>query len=224
MTMLKDGVATVTDNGGDSRPTDVALRCVIDDIDDIAASLNSVFYPAKVNRLRNTPQAAAELVATRLKRLTIGRVRFGNAVELHAGDLGCRHVNIRLTGSVVSRTGDQESVAPHDHAAAFTQRARRTSAPEYRCDPNLRQDRVTLPGTGTRPNPGAPRRSAGAVRPTHGPRLCATLVQNDTVSVVFAHLIGSRRPVDTAAQDDTVAFATAHHLSMYTPSLHRRSP
>ena len=49
MTMLKDAVAEVCDNGVDSRPTDVALRCVTDDIDEFAASLTSVYYPAKVN-------------------------------------------------------------------------------------------------------------------------------------------------------------------------------
>jgi len=55
------------------------------------------------------------------------------------------------------------------------------------------------------------------------PRLCAVLARNNTVGVVFAHLISSRRPIDTADQDDAVAFARAHQLSMYAPSLHRRS-
>ena len=120
MTMLKDAVAEVCDNGVDSRPTDVALRCVTDGIDEFAASLTSVYYPAKVNLSRSTHQSPAELVAVRLKHLTIGRVRFGNAVEVDAGDLGCYHVNIPLTGSVVSRCGDQESVASPGHAAVFT--------------------------------------------------------------------------------------------------------
>ncbi|MDQ1446759.1 MAG: hypothetical protein QOI20_3223 [Acidimicrobiaceae bacterium] len=118
--MHSDTVAAAQTNRGDNTPADVALHCMTDNIDEFTASLNSVFYPAKIHLARDSHRSAAELVAARLKYLTIGRARFGNAVEVDPGDLGCYHVNIPLTGSVVSRCGDQETIAVPGHAAVFT--------------------------------------------------------------------------------------------------------
>ncbi|MDF3307546.1 AraC family transcriptional regulator [Rhodococcus sp. T2V] len=100
---------------------DSALRCVTEDIDEFRRSLNSVFYPAEVNLVgAHVPAATAELSAVRLNHLTIGRARFGNEALVDPGDLGTYHVNVPVTGEVVSWCGDQQTIATPRRAAVFT--------------------------------------------------------------------------------------------------------
>jgi len=112
------GRADPVDNG-DSSPS--PLRCVTDDIDEFAANLNSVFYPAKIRvASQESGHPPAELAAVRLNHLTIARARFGTAVEVDPGDLGSYHVNVPLAGTVISRCGDQETIASPLRATVFT--------------------------------------------------------------------------------------------------------
>jgi AraC-like DNA-binding protein len=121
MMVYKDAESVASSNGNGGGPAATAMRCITDDIDEFTASLNSVFYPATVvNLAHDSDQSAAELVAARLKHLTIGRARFGSPFEVDPGDLGCYHVNIPLTGTVVSQCGEQQTVARPGHAAVFS--------------------------------------------------------------------------------------------------------
>lgn len=97
------------------------LRCVTEDLDEFRQNLNSVFYPAEVELLGNRRrEAPAELSAVRLNHLTIGRARFGSEARVDPGDLGTYHVNVPVSGEVVSWCGDQQTVATPRRAAVFT--------------------------------------------------------------------------------------------------------
>ncbi len=121
MMVYKAAGSVASNNGNGGGPAATAMRCITDDIDEFTASLNSVFYPATVvNLAHHSHQSAAELVAARLEHLTIGRARFGSPFEVDPGDLGCYHVNIPLTGTVVSQCGEQQTVARPGHAAVFS--------------------------------------------------------------------------------------------------------
>ncbi|MHA4854267.1 AraC family transcriptional regulator [Rhodococcus sp. MSC1_016] len=129
--------------------TNPALRCVTDDIDEFRDNLNSVFYPAEVNLVGNRVQTAtAELSAVRLNHLTIGRARFGNEASVDPGDLGTYHVNVPVTGEVVSWCGDQHTVATPRRAAVFTPNEH-TILPLWRADATqicIKIDRAGLEG------------------------------------------------------------------------------
>ena len=132
-----------------SPPINSTLRCVTEDIDEFRHNLNSVFYPAEVNlvgdRVRTAP---AELSAVRLNHLTIGRARFGNEVRVDPGDLGTYHVNVPVTGEVVSWCGDQQTIATPRHAAVFTPN-QHTILPLWQADATqicIKIDRAGLEG------------------------------------------------------------------------------
>lgn len=84
-------------------------------------SLNSVFYPAKVEPTGHDGVLARSLLTgTDLTHLTLGFVRFGTETRLDPGALGAYHVNVALTGSVESHCGKQSIVARPGMAAVFT--------------------------------------------------------------------------------------------------------
>lgn len=96
--------------------------------------LNAHYYPAKVEALDGDGFAASpRLAAVDLAHVTIGYVRFGRAASVDPGDLIGYHVNVPLSGRVVSRCGDQEEVASPAIAAVFSPH-RHTSLPRWERD------------------------------------------------------------------------------------------
>lgn len=92
-----------------------------DDLDVYRASVNSVFYPARLDLVRpNTHLSEARLSAVQLNHLTLGIVHFGAEVLIDPGDVGGYHINIPLSGKVDSRCGAQQTIATPGHAAVFT--------------------------------------------------------------------------------------------------------
>jgi AraC-like DNA-binding protein len=100
---------------------DASTHCITEDIDEFRTSLNSVFYPAHVDLIGGQNRvSSAELSAARLKYLTIGLARPGTEVSVDPGDLGAYHVNVPVSGEVVSWCGEQQMVATAERAAVFT--------------------------------------------------------------------------------------------------------
>jgi len=84
-------------------------------------SLNSVFYPAKVEPTGHDGVLSQSLLTgTDLTHLTLGFVRFGTETRLDPGALGAYHVNIAISGSVESCCGKQSIVTRPGIAAVFT--------------------------------------------------------------------------------------------------------
>src|SRR5262245_35937560 len=91
---------------------DAGTRCVTEDIDEFQLSLDSVFYPSTIDlKCERDPLSHAELHAVRLKHLTIGLTRFGHDVSVEVGDLGSYHVNVPVSGHVVSWCGERHTIA-----------------------------------------------------------------------------------------------------------------
>lgn len=96
--------------------------------------LRGHYYPAKVEPRDGRGRLhAPRLSAVELEHLTIGHVRFGTAVSIDAGDLLTYHVDVPLSGFVVSRCGGQEVVASPRRAAVFSPR-RHTFVPHWSDD------------------------------------------------------------------------------------------
>ncbi|WP_307796835.1 hypothetical protein [Williamsia soli] len=88
----------------------------------------------------------------RLNHLTIGRARFGSEARVDPGDLGTYHVNVPVSGEVVSWCGDKQTVATPRYAAVRpVDRRRRRSTPA------------------TKPVSGAVRNDPDDLHPTHPP-------------------------------------------------------
>src|SRR5262245_40516427 len=102
---------------------DASTHCVTDDIDEFQLSLDSVFYPANIDLIGEQNRVScAELYAIRLKYLTIGLTRFGHEVSVDVGDIGSYHVNVPVSGQVVSWCGERQMIATPQRAAVFTPR------------------------------------------------------------------------------------------------------
>ena len=100
---------------------DAGTHCITDDIDEFRTSLNSVFYPAHVDLIGEQNRvSSAELSAVRLRYLTIGLARIGSEARVDPGDLGTYHVNVPVSGEVVSCCGEQRMIATPQRAAVFT--------------------------------------------------------------------------------------------------------
>lgn len=83
--------------------------------------LNRHYYPARVEPLDRSPfMRRPRLSAVRLKHMTIGYVRFGTAASVDPGALNGYHVNVPLSGEVVSRCGNEEALAMPGTAAVFS--------------------------------------------------------------------------------------------------------
>lgn len=93
--------------------------CITEDIDEI----QSVFYRGEFNLIgEQNPVSRAEMYAVRLKYLTIGLTRFGHEVSVDVGDIGAYHVNVPVSGQVVSWCGERQMIANPQRAAVFTPR------------------------------------------------------------------------------------------------------
>ena len=100
---------------------DAGTHCITDDIDEFRTSLNGVFYPAHVDLIGEQNRvSSAELSAVRLRYLTIGLARIGSEARVDPGDLGTYHVNVPVSGEVVSCCGEQRMIATAQRAAVFT--------------------------------------------------------------------------------------------------------
>lgn len=96
--------------------------------------LNRHYYPARVEPLDRAPYMhAPRLSAVHLTRMTIGYVRFGTPASVDPGDLTGYHVNVPLSGTVVSQCGSQHAIATPETAAVFSPQ-RRTYLPHWEGD------------------------------------------------------------------------------------------
>jgi hypothetical protein len=83
--------------------------------------LNAHFYPARVEPVGDRGVTAApHLSAVVLPHMTVGRVRFGADAAVDPGDIVGYHVNVPLSGRIVSRRGEDEAVATPATAAVFS--------------------------------------------------------------------------------------------------------
>lgn len=97
--------------------------CRASQFDAFRDSLNSVFYPARVEPRTGSGQLDDSLLtAVPLTHLTLGFVRFGTDTHVDPGALGSYHVNVALTGVVESHCGAQQVTARPGTAAVFTPR------------------------------------------------------------------------------------------------------
>ncbi|GEL20378.1 AraC family transcriptional regulator [Pseudonocardia asaccharolytica] len=91
------------------------------DPDRARAELRRTYYPLRLRQLETAAPFQFAMSTRSAGPLTLGRVQFGSAVELDAGELEIAyHVNIPLTGEVLSRCGDQQVLANPSTAAVFT--------------------------------------------------------------------------------------------------------
>ncbi|YCK79847.1 AraC family transcriptional regulator (plasmid) [Arthrobacter sp. D3-18] len=101
------------------------------DFDEFRETLNSHFYPAKVDlREAGTTDIQPRLSVAHLRLSTLGLVHFKGRVSVDPGDLQGYHVNIPLQGSVLSYNGQAEVLANPLTGAVFTP-GRRTFLPDW---------------------------------------------------------------------------------------------
>jgi AraC-like DNA-binding protein len=93
-------------------------------------TLNRHFYPARVEALDRPSAIEPRIAAVHLTLTTIGYVRPGTTASVDPGDLSAYHVNVALSGRVVSRCGTQEAVASPEVATVFSP-DRQTSLPRW---------------------------------------------------------------------------------------------
>lgn len=94
-------------------------------------TLNRHFYPARIEALDPHPTLPEPRIsAVHLSLTTIGYVQPGTTASVDPGDLSAYHVNVALSGNVVSRCGDQEAVASPSVATVFSP-DRHTSLPRW---------------------------------------------------------------------------------------------
>jgi AraC-like DNA-binding protein len=97
-------------------------------------TLNGHFYPARIEALeRDSPPRQPRISAVHLSLTTIGYVEPGTTASIDPGDLSAYHVNVALTGTVVSRCGDQETIASPRVATVFSP-GHHTSLPRWDAD------------------------------------------------------------------------------------------
>lgn len=109
-----------------SGPIELAgqVLCTSDDLDEVVGAVNDVFYPARLEPVGASARLSHPwLSAVHLSHLTIGVVHFGAEMLVEPGDLGGYHVNVPLSGAVVSRCGAQYTVATPSRAAVFAPNA-----------------------------------------------------------------------------------------------------
>lgn len=104
------------------------------DLDLFRDRLNAAYYPAVIDSRTGSHQLrGGRLSLRRLRRMTIGFVRFGRDVLVDPGVIDGYHVNLPLAGSVQSECGDQAVLARPGTAAIFTRRGR-TRLPSWTAD------------------------------------------------------------------------------------------
>ncbi|WP_082469148.1 AraC family transcriptional regulator [Sciscionella sediminilitoris] len=125
-TMDTGGSRALVEEPGDGPPTRLGFRelCRVAPFDVFRDQLNEVFYPARVAPTGRAEEGVrpSRLTASRLGHLTLGLVRFGVDTSVDPGALGSYHVNIPLSGRVVTQCGPRQMLAVPGHAAVFTPR------------------------------------------------------------------------------------------------------
>ncbi len=132
--VLRWHLACFTQDGEDhlifTGPNEVAAP----DFGHFRDTLNSHFYPARVEALDRDPDMRDPwLSAIHLTLTTIGYVRFGTTASVDPGDLSAYHVNVVLSGTVASQCGDQQAIASPQVAAVFSP-DRHTQLPRWDAD------------------------------------------------------------------------------------------
>lgn len=101
------------------------------DFDLFRDTLNRHFYPARIEALDPHPTMhEPRISAAHLSLTTIGYVQPGTTASVDPGDLSAYHVNVALSGQVVSRCGDKEAIASPRVATVFSP-DRHTSLPRW---------------------------------------------------------------------------------------------
>ncbi|MET8979369.1 AraC family transcriptional regulator [Streptomyces sp. NPDC004539] len=131
-----------SDAQGRTDGPDLPFRAFLDVPNEVTApdfglfrdTLNRHFYPARIDAhdRRATPRRP-RISAVHLALTTIGYVQPGITASVVPGELPAYHVNVVLTGRVVSRSGDQEAVASPGVATVFGP-GRHTALPRWDAD------------------------------------------------------------------------------------------
>ncbi len=95
--------------------------CATDDFEVYRDTVNGVYYPARLELVEPGARLSnARMSAFRLTDLTLGVVYFGAEVLIDPGDMGGYHIDLPLSGSVVTSCGTQEVVATPECAAVYS--------------------------------------------------------------------------------------------------------
>lgn len=104
------------------------------DLDLFRETLNGHFYPARIEALgRPSRLDDPRVSAVHLSMTTIGHVRPGVTASVDPGELPGYHVNVPLSGTVVSRCGEAEVVASPRIATVFSP-GKHSSLPRWNRD------------------------------------------------------------------------------------------
>ena len=74
------------------------------DIDRARAGLTDAFLPVELSVRRVSPKVNVRFNAVKVGRITVGYLRFGDAVRARTADATNYHVDIPVTGTMVART------------------------------------------------------------------------------------------------------------------------
>ncbi|MEV7389137.1 AraC family transcriptional regulator [Streptomyces sp. NPDC091215] len=106
-------------------------------------TLNRHFYPARIDALERRPASwQPRISAVHLALTTIGYVRPGTTASVDPGELPAYHVNVVLTGQVLSRCGDEEALASPRTATVFSP-GRHTTLPRWEADATQLSIKIT---------------------------------------------------------------------------------
>lgn len=124
--------------GESSTATDQVLAhreiCRSGPLDLIRENLGTFFYPSRIETLGQGADLSGSLLsAVRLNHVTLGYLRFGSEAMVDPGALGAYHVNVPLSGRVVSECGKRRTTATVGHGAVFTPREH-TVLPRWSAD------------------------------------------------------------------------------------------
>ena len=88
------------------------------DLDDARAGLTEAFLPVELS-VRHTPASVdVRLNVVKVGRITVGYLRFGDAVRILTAEAVNYHVDIPVSGSMVARTGLRNPVYSNPRTAA----------------------------------------------------------------------------------------------------------
>jgi AraC-like DNA-binding protein len=102
----------------DSPAADVTLITSVD-VDYARSVLNRFYYPIAVDTPHGPTGFAFDMEVIELGPLTLGQLRFGNAVSLVAAELDAYHVTLPTTGNVLSQHAGHVVAANPSLAAVF---------------------------------------------------------------------------------------------------------
>lgn len=90
------------------------------DLDQARSELCRVYYPLRVEPLGRGEPFALDMKTVDLGPITVGRLTYASDITKDCGELGTAyHVNVPVSGEVVSSCGDQQVVATTRVAAVF---------------------------------------------------------------------------------------------------------